>query len=168
MKLNLTQYKSTLIQPLRQVVLGFLIKPRWVLLALKKRGFGQGKWNGFGGKVEEETIEEAMIREMQEEIGVTPKVFRRVATLNFYFPLESGFGQEVVVFIADDWEGEIKESEEMSPKWFRVTEIPYEKMWWDDKYWMPRVLAGEILRGEFLFDGDETLLEMKIETVVAN
>ena len=162
------QHKERLQKPLKKATLCFLVREGEILLGLKKRGFGQGKWNGFGGKVEEETIEEAMIREMQEEIGVTPKVFRRVATLNFYFPLESGFGQEVVVFIADDWEGEIKESEEMSPKWFRVTEIPYEKMWWDDKYWMPRVLAGEILRGEFLFDGDETLLEMKIETVVAN
>ncbi|XP_023213973.1 7,8-dihydro-8-oxoguanine triphosphatase-like [Centruroides sculpturatus] len=34
-----------------------------VLLGLKKRGFGEGKWNGFGGKVQEgETIEEAAIR----------------------------------------------------------------------------------------------------------
>src|SRR3990167_1450258 len=107
------QHKERLQKPLKKATLCFLVREGEILLGLKKRGFGQGKWNGFGGKVEEETIEEAMIREMQEEIGVTPKVFRRVATLNFYFPLESGFGQEVVVFIADDWEGEIKESEEM-------------------------------------------------------
>lgn len=31
-----------------------------VLLGMKKRGFGAGKWNGFGGKVQPgETIEEA-------------------------------------------------------------------------------------------------------------
>ena len=34
-----------------------------VLLGLKKRGFGQGRWNGFGGKVEKgETITNAAIR----------------------------------------------------------------------------------------------------------
>lgn len=34
-----------------------------VLLGMKKRGFGQGLWNGFGGKVEEgETIKEAAKR----------------------------------------------------------------------------------------------------------
>lgn len=34
-----------------------------ILLGLKKRGFGEGKWNGFGGKVEPgETIHQAAAR----------------------------------------------------------------------------------------------------------
>jgi 8-oxo-dGTP diphosphatase / 2-hydroxy-dATP diphosphatase len=34
-----------------------------ILLGLKKRGFGEGKWNGFGGKVNPtETITDAAIR----------------------------------------------------------------------------------------------------------
>ena len=34
-----------------------------VLLGMKKRGFGEGRWNGFGGKVETgETIPEAAVR----------------------------------------------------------------------------------------------------------
>lgn len=34
-----------------------------ILLGLKKRGFGQGRWNGFGGKVEPgETILQAAHR----------------------------------------------------------------------------------------------------------
>eukprot|EP00051_Salpingoeca_urceolata_P006046 m.80347 g.80347 ORF g.80347 m.80347 type:complete len:91 (+) comp14659_c1_seq3:1046-1318(+) len=38
-----------------------------VLLGLKKRGFGQGKLNGFGGKVEAgETVAEAAARELEE------------------------------------------------------------------------------------------------------
>lgn len=32
-------------------------EPSQILLGLKKYGFGRGKWNGFGGKVEQgETI----------------------------------------------------------------------------------------------------------------
>ncbi|HET8669978.1 MAG TPA: NUDIX domain-containing protein, partial [Candidatus Saccharimonadales bacterium] len=47
------------------------------LLAMKKRGFGINKWNGVGGKVDEdETIEQAAIRECQEEITVTPTTYR--------------------------------------------------------------------------------------------
>ena len=39
-----------------------------VLLGMKKRGFGMGRWNGFGGKVEAgETIEDATRREVGEE-----------------------------------------------------------------------------------------------------
>ncbi len=37
-----------------------------VLLGMKKRGFGAGKWNGFGGKVDPgETIVEAAARWLQ-------------------------------------------------------------------------------------------------------
>ena len=47
------------------------IKENGVLLGLKKRGFGSGRWNGFGGKVEEgETIEQATLRELDEEVGI--------------------------------------------------------------------------------------------------
>ena len=43
-----------------------------VLLGMKKRGFGVGKWNGFGGKVEAgETVVEAAAREVNEECGLT-------------------------------------------------------------------------------------------------
>ena len=46
-----------------------ILKDNQILLAEKKRGFGVGKFNGIGGKVEkDETIEGAMIRETQEEI----------------------------------------------------------------------------------------------------
>ena len=42
-----------------------------VLLGEKKRGFGEGFYNGFGGKVEGgETVEEAALRELEEEAGI--------------------------------------------------------------------------------------------------
>ena len=41
----------------------FLRREDEILLAMKKRGFGKGRWNGVGGKVEVgESIEQAMIR----------------------------------------------------------------------------------------------------------
>lgn len=59
-------------QDIRRTLL-FLIKDDHVLLAMKKRGFGAGNWNGVGGKIEAgESIEQALVRECQEEIGVTP------------------------------------------------------------------------------------------------
>lgn len=43
--------------------LAFLRRESEILLGYKKRGFGKGKWNGFGGKVDPgETIEHAAIR----------------------------------------------------------------------------------------------------------
>ena len=49
--------------PNKLLTLLFVLKPGQVLLGLKKRGFGEGRWNGFGGKVQpDEAIEEAAIR----------------------------------------------------------------------------------------------------------
>ena len=55
-----------------------------VLLGMKKRGFGEGRWNGFGGKVQEgETIEGAAKRELLEEAGVSLGSIERVGRLDF-------------------------------------------------------------------------------------
>jgi len=43
-----------------------------ILLGLKKRGFGVGKWNGFGGKVDpHETVFQGALRELKEESGIS-------------------------------------------------------------------------------------------------
>lgn len=47
-----------------------LVNDDRVLLGMKKRGFGVGRWNGFGGKLElHETVEEAARREIFEEVA---------------------------------------------------------------------------------------------------
>lgn len=45
------------------LTLVLVVRPGRVLLGMKKRGFGAGKWNGFGGKVQPgETIEDGARR----------------------------------------------------------------------------------------------------------
>lgn len=45
------------------LTLVMVVQPGRVLLGMKKRGFGAGRWNGFGGKVQAgETIEDAARR----------------------------------------------------------------------------------------------------------
>ena len=49
--------------PNKLLTLLFVVESDRVLLGMKKRGFGAGRWNGFGGKVDKgETIEEAAKR----------------------------------------------------------------------------------------------------------
>jgi 8-oxo-dGTP pyrophosphatase MutT (NUDIX family) len=74
-----------------------------ILLGLKKKGLGSGRWNGFGGKVESgESVEGAARREVKEETGIG------------------------------------------------VHDLA--KMWADDKYWLPLLLAGKKFKGKVLFD----------------
>lgn len=138
----------------------FLVKDGQILLAMKKRGFGAGLWNGAGGKIEQgESIEQALVRECQEEINVTPNTWKKVAELDFVQDAQTDpWHMYVHAYISYEWEGEPAESEEMKPLWFNFAEIPYDDMWGDDRYWLQRVLDGEVLTGEFTFDENDKLI----------
>lgn len=57
-----------------------------LLLGMKKRGFGAGRWNGFGGKVQEgESIEEAARREMKEEADIEVDMLDKRGLIEFEF-----------------------------------------------------------------------------------
>jgi len=147
---------------MRAVTLCLLVKDDKILLAMKKRGFGMGKWNGIGGKVEEgETIESAAAREVREEIGVmaNPAKMEKVGNVEFYFKDKPEWDQQMHVFLVKDWEGEPKESEEMAPKWYSQNEIPFDSMWPDDKHWLPVVLAGKKFEGKFYFINEGTNID---------
>lgn len=132
---------------------------------MKKRGFGAGRWNGFGGKVEPgETIEDATKREVWEEVGIKVADIKKVGHIDFEFIGEPET-LEVHVFKAGSFSGEPAESEEMKPRWFHKDKIPFDQMWPDDKYWFPLFLADKKFTGKFLFEGQDRILEHKIELI---
>lgn len=139
-----------------------------ILLAMKKRGFGTGKWNGLGGKVEEgETIEQAAIRESREEAGITINKMEKLGILDFEFKGDPVI-LEVHIFKINNFEGEPEETEEMKPQWFHTDDIPLRDMWPDDEHWLPLFLDGKKFKGKFLFEGDDnetTIIEHLLEEV---
>lgn len=146
----------------------FLRRDDEILLAMKKRGFGAGKWNGVGGKLEPgECLEQALVRECEEEIGVTPTSWRAVGELDFVQDAETNdpWHMYVYAYISDSWEGEPSESDEMRPKWFAIDDIPYDQMWDDDEHWVPHVLAGKKVNGKFTFDINDRLLTHEVAEV---
>jgi hypothetical protein len=47
----------------------------------------------------------------------------------------------------------------MAPIWFKVSEIPFERMWDDGSYWLPHVLRGQPIEATFIFQSDNRIVQ---------
>lgn len=150
------------------MTLCLIVRDDRILLGMKKRGFGAGRWNGFGGKLHDgESIEDATKRETLEECGITIQTMEKVGIHEFEFENKRGEILEVYVFRVDAFSGEPIETEEMRPEWFSFSDIPYDTMWPDDRFWFPVFLAEKKFRTKFLFGEGDSVLEKNVEEVIS-
>ncbi|MBI5138175.1 MAG: NUDIX domain-containing protein, partial [Candidatus Vogelbacteria bacterium] len=155
----------------KQATICLAIRNGKVFLAKKKRGFGVGLYNGYGGKVGlDETSEAAALREIKEESGATVNALnlKRVALINFKELDKPLFNCTVYIF--DEWEGELKETEEMTaPQEFNEGELPFDKMEESDRLWMSKVLQGERLCIEVIYsEGRKSVKNIELKTLEEN
>ena len=147
-----------------------LKKDSKLLLALGKKGFNAGKYNGVGGKIRKnETPDQAMVRKVKEEIGVTPTSYGKVGYLEFDEYYE-GEKRRIAMhlYIASEWDGDPMETNMFIPHWFHISDSPYEKMFPDDKYWLPLILKGKKIRAYFDYDKDWNVLYKDIYNMNQN
>ena len=150
-----------------EITLLLMIKDGKILLGEKKKGFGKGKLNGPGGKIEPgETPEQGMIRETREEVGITPKKYKEMGTVEFV-EWYKGEEQNVIfyLYVATEYEGKLKESDELKPYWFDLDNIPCDKMFEDDSYWMPIVLEGNKIQAFFEYDKEWKMVRHEVKIV---
>lgn len=152
--------------PKDRATLLFIVKGSQVLLIRKKRGLGAGKMNAPGGRLErEETPHAGAIREVEEELCVTPRGLVKHGELSFQFV--DGYSIFVHVFRASDYQGQPRETHEARPHWTSVERVPYDEMWADDALWVPILLRGGYFSGRFVFDGELMLEHQLIELASA-
>ncbi|XP_012878833.1 PREDICTED: 7,8-dihydro-8-oxoguanine triphosphatase-like [Dipodomys ordii] len=157
-----------------------VLQPQRVLLGMKKRGFGMGRWNGFGGEVEEgETIEdgarsstwsnysfswEGTKAQRGGDSGLTAEMLHKVGKIVFEFVGAPG-QMEVHIFYTESVQGTPVESDEMRPQWFAQDQIPFRGMWPDDSYWFPLLFQRKKFRGYFKFQDQDTILDYSLHEV---
>lgn len=152
-------------QPNMRANLLFVVQEGRVLLIHKKRGLGAGKINAPGGKIEPgETPLRGAIREVEEEvcIRIAECDCEQMGVLRFAFL--DGLHLHCTVFRAARYEGTPTETDEALPEWFACADVPYERMWADDRHWLPRMLEGGKFDARFEFDG-ENMLSRDIEWI---
>lgn len=148
---------------MKVLTLGLIRENDKILLGMKKRGFGEGRWNGFGGKVEEgETIEEGMKREMFEECSIKVNESEKKGVITFVYA-NDGKEMQVHIYQVTKYSQEPIETEEMKPQWFDLDKIPFDQMWPDDKIWMPIFLAGKKFSGTVYFKDTNTITSHDIK-----
>lgn len=138
-----------------------------VLLGLKKEGKPPivGKYTVFGGhKRPTETEVDGMKREFTEESKLEAKEWKMVGFLRWF--LHEGKIWKLVsspIYIITSFEGKEGETNEMKPKWFNIDEIPYLETWADTKIWMPVILSGFKVKGDFWYSRKDSNLLIKVD-----
>lgn len=128
-----------------------------VLLGDKRTGLGQGKVVGIGGKLDAgETPGQAAVREVFEEIGVEVEAsdLVRAGVVDYHFPTRPAWSQRSTVFVARRWRGEPVQTQEITPRWYPLADVPYARMWDDAVRWLPGVLRGGSVDARYTFGPD--------------
>lgn len=123
--------------------LAYVVRDGSVLMVHRQRRGDdhRGKYNGLGGKLElDEDVVGCIVRELQEEAGITPTSLRLRGTVSW-----PGFGSDGsdwfgFVFLVDAFAGEPPEHNDDGPlAWVPVAELDGLPMWEGDRYFLPLV-----------------------------
>jgi 8-oxo-dGTP pyrophosphatase MutT (NUDIX family) len=115
-------------QPARTVGALFIRPDGKILLGLRapSKKAWPGHWDTIGGRVEDgESLDETLIREVQEEVGVTSTRFRLIATVRERQPELHGDALHHV-YAVTNWEGGEPANicdEHTELNWFSVSEM---------------------------------------------
>ncbi len=117
-------------KPLRLVVAALILRPadehgrHEVLICQRKPDQPMSlKWEFPGGKVEDgETSEQALARELEEELGITATIGRKVARVRHRY--RNGGAIDLQFFVVDEFTGPLENRIFNDMRWSSLTSLP--------------------------------------------
>lgn len=122
----------------------------------KKKDGSVGKWMGVGGKLEPgETPDECMLREVNEETGLTLTKYCKRGVVHFY----SDTWEDEIMHLYSGYEYEgrlIDYCDEGELKFIPVAEVMELNMWEGDRIFLKKIADGEMdFDIELRYEGDK-------------
>ena len=117
----------------------------------KDNDIHKGKWNGLGGKIESgESPEECVIREVYEESGLTIKNpnLRAIITFPKFDDIDDWI---VFLYTANDFKGNLIESDEGVLKWINNDEVLKLNLWDGDKIYLKWLKQDKFFSAKFIY-----------------
>lgn len=145
-------------KPYIHAVVGYVIEGDQVLLITRKKvsgNLGLGKMAGVGGKTDlGESSEVAFKRETMEEVGIEVLDMEYRGQVAFTYNNAPERNMLVDIFVCTSWGGTPSETEEgaVVPSWENIEELPVERMFSDNRYWVPQVLVGRSVNAFFVYE----------------
>ncbi len=152
----------------QKACVGFIEQGDNILLGRRIKvssGLGLGKWSGIGGKIGDEedfaneTVEEGMIREAKEEVGID--IHRMIYAGNIKFIFQNSHLQsldtDIFYIEEEDWSGTPRATHVMEPQWYSKVNMPYDRMFGDNYLWVPSVLLRKKIMAVNVFEGKENV-----------
>lgn len=120
------------------------------------------KWIGVGGKIEEgETPEECMLREVEEECGLTLVEYRLRGVVSFCS--DCWENEYMFVYTADKFTGELIDCDEGELVWVEKSKLNELNLWEGDKLFLKLLIEeSDYFSMKLKYEG-EKLVESKVE-----
>jgi 8-oxo-dGTP diphosphatase len=130
---------------LRYVAAALILRGDQVLICQRKAGSPMGlKWEFPGGKIEAgESAEEALRRELDEELGIAAQVGTRIAHLRHTY--RTGGAVDLQFFAVHSFEGEITNHIFEDVRWVPIRTLPEYDFLAADRDLVRDLAAGKLL-----------------------
>ena len=133
---------------MEKTVLCYLEKDHQFLMLLrnkKKEDINTKKWIGVGGHIEKgESIEQALVREVKEETGLSLKSYSYRGELLF---INDDFKEIMYLFTSNDFTGELIECNEGELHWVDIDKVLDLNLWEGDRaFLLPLIQTQEFIK----------------------